>query len=49
MNNNLTRTINSLITEKLEKTDRNGNLYYILKLENDETVFAFAKGDSVQE
>ena len=40
MNN--TRTIKETISQKLEKKDRNGNNYLILKLDNDETVFVFA-------
>lgn len=40
MNNN--RTIKGIIKEKLEKTDKNGNEYLILKLENEETIFVFA-------
>ena len=49
MENKRTRTIQSIIKEKLERTDRNGNTYYILKIENGETIFAFAKnGDASQ-
>ena len=49
MENKLTRTIWSRISEKLERTDRNGNVYHILKLENGETIFAFSKnGDASQ-
>jgi hypothetical protein len=40
MNN--TKNIKGIIKEKLEKTDKNGNEYLILKLENEETIFVFA-------
>jgi hypothetical protein len=40
MNN--TRTFKNTINQKLEKTDRNGNEYLILKLGNEETIFVFA-------
>lgn len=40
MNN--TRILKNKINELLEKTDKNGNDYLILKLDNDESVFVFA-------
>ena len=39
---NDTKNINGIIKQKLEKTDKNGNEYLILKLENEETIFVFA-------
>ena len=35
------RTINSTISEKLPKTDRNGKEYLLLKLDNGEVIFVF--------
>jgi hypothetical protein len=35
------RTINSTINEKLEKNDRNGKEYLLLKLDNNEAIFVF--------
>ena len=40
MNN--TQTIKETINQKLEKTDKNGNNYLILKLDNEEVIFVFA-------
>jgi 'Cold-shock' DNA-binding domain len=40
MNN--TRILKNKINELLEKTDKNGNDYLILKLDNDESVFVFS-------
>ena len=37
------RVIKNTINQKLEKKDRNGNNYLILKLDNEETIFVFAK------
>jgi hypothetical protein len=41
MNDN-TKNIKEVIREKLEKTDKNGRSYLILKLNNDETIFVFS-------
>jgi hypothetical protein len=35
------RTINSILSEKLIKYDRNGKDYLLLKLDNGETIFVF--------
>ena len=39
---NLTRTIKSTINQRKELTDRNGNQYLILELDNEESVFVFS-------
>ena len=41
MNNN-TKNIKEVIREKLDKTDKNGRSYLILKLNNEETIFVFS-------
>jgi translation elongation factor P/translation initiation factor 5A len=41
MNN--TRTIKETISQKLEKKDKNGDDYLILKLNNEETIFVFSR------
>ena len=46
MNN--TRILKNKINELLEKTDKNGNDYLILKLDNDESVFVFASKVKVE-
>lgn len=39
------RTINSIISEKLLKSDRNGKDYLLLKLTNEEVIFVFDNKD----
>jgi hypothetical protein len=39
------RTINSIINEKLLKSDRNGKEYLLLKLDKEEAVFVFDNKD----
>ena len=39
------RTINSIISEKLVKYDRNGKDYLLLKLDNGEVIFVFENKD----
>jgi len=38
-----TRTIKETISQKLEKKDKNGDDYLILKLNNEETIFVFSR------
>ena len=38
---NITRNIKSTINQRKELTDRNGNQYLILELDNNESVFVF--------
>ena len=45
MNNTIKETIN----QKLEKTDKNGNNYLILKLDNEEVIFVFSGGEVKEE
>ena len=37
------RTIKETISQKLEKKDKNGDDYLILKLDNEETIFVFSR------
>ena len=37
------RTIKETIGQKLEKKDKNGDDYLILKLDNEETIFVFSR------
>jgi hypothetical protein len=46
--NNPTKTIISIIDEKVEKTDTNGNIFYILKLNSGQDVFAFSRNGNVE-
>jgi hypothetical protein len=39
---NSIKNIKEVIKEKLDKTDKNGKVYLILKLDNEETIFVFS-------
>ena len=40
--NEILKNIKEVIREKLDKTDKNGRSYLILKLNNEETIFVFS-------
>ncbi|MCE8168027.1 MAG: hypothetical protein I3275_05400 [Candidatus Moeniiplasma glomeromycotorum] len=46
MNN--TRIIKEIINQKLEKRDKNGDDYLVLKLDNEEVIFVFSRKVNVE-